>query len=136
MAKRAFWGVAAGGVAAAALAATVGLTGPASAQAVGGQAVSATAVQAAAARSADRPKYCDRIDKALDRRQRFQTRLDGDANTRGSIAWLQAKAAATQADNPELSTLLSDLANLRTQIKGPAGTIVADLQAVQQAHCS
>jgi len=134
MAKRAFWGVLAGGVAAAGLATTVVLAVPASAQTIAGQAVSATAQSDPA--PSGKPKYCDRIDKALTRRQQAQTRLNGDANTRGSIAWLQAKAQATSSSNPELSKLLTDLATLRSQVKDPAATIVADLQAVQQAHCS
>lgn len=129
MAKKAIWSVLAGGVAATAMAATVALAGPAAAQPVTGQAVSAAA-------SSDKPPYCDRIDKALERRQKLQTRLAGDANTRGSIAWLQAKSQALATSNPELSKLLADAAALRTQVKDPAATIVADLQAVQQAHCS
>lgn len=128
MAKKAIWSVLAGGVAATAMAATVALAGPAAAQPVTGQAVSAAA-------SSDTPPYCDRIDKALERRQKLQTRLAGDANTRGSIAWLQAKSQALATSNPELSKLLADAAALRTQVKDPAATIVADLQAVQQAHC-
>ena len=128
MAKKAIWSVLAGGVAAIAVA----LAGPAAAQPVTGQAVSA----AQAATGTDKPKYCDRIDKALQRRQKLQTRLDGDANTRGSVAWLQAKSQALATSNPELSKLLADAAALRSQVKDPAATIVADLQAVQQAHCS
>ncbi|HOZ58115.1 MAG TPA: hypothetical protein PKY70_08015 [Nakamurella multipartita] len=132
MAKKAIWSMLAGGVAATAMAATVALAGPAAAQPVTGRAVSATQ----AATGTDKPKYCDRIDKALQRRQKQQTRLDGDANTRGSIAWLQAKSQALATSNPELSKLLADAAALRSQVKDPAATIVADLQAVQQAHCS
>src|SRR6476620_983199 len=117
MAKRAFGGVVAGGVAAAGLATTVVLAAPASAQTIAGQAVSATAQSDPA--PSGKPKYCHRTDTA---------------NTRGSIAWLQAKAQATSSSNPELSKLLTDLATLRSQVKDPAATIVADLQAVQQAH--
>ncbi len=135
MAKRAIWTTVAGGAAAAALVATVALAGPAAAQPVAGQAVSATAATSAAA-SSDKPKYCDRIDKALTRRQQLETRLNGDATTRGSIAWLQAKSQSLSSSNPELSKLLADMAALRSQVKDPAATIVADLQAVQQAHCS
>ena len=121
----------AGGATATALAATVALAGPAAAVPVTGQAVAASATQ-----SSDTPKYCARIDKALDRRQKELTRINGDANTRGSIAWLQAKAQSLSSSNPELSKLMTDLANLRSQVKDPAAGIVADLQAVKQAHCS
>ncbi|WP_395729382.1 hypothetical protein [Nakamurella sp.] len=131
MAKRAFWTMLAGGVTATALAATVALAGPAAAAPVAGQAVSATAAQAT-----DTPKYCARIDKALDRRQKAQDRWNGDANTRGSIAWLQAKAQSLSSSNPELSKLMTDMANLRAQVKDPAAGIISDLQAVKQAHCS
>ena len=132
MAKTAFWGLVAGGVTATALAATVVLAGPAAATPVSGRAVAA----ASAVSATDKPKYCERIDKALTRRQQAQTRLNGDANTRGSIAWLQAKSQSLATSNPELSKLLADRAALRAQVKDPAATIMADLQAVQQAHCS
>jgi len=89
-----------------------------------------------AAQAADTPKYCERIDKAIDRRQKAQARRDGDASTHGSIAWLQAKAQSLSTSNPELSKLLTDVANLRTQVKDPAAGILSDLQAVKQAHCS
>lgn len=131
MAKRAFWTIVAGGVTATALAATVALAGPAAAAPVSGQATVVSAAQAS-----DTPKYCARIDKAIDRRQKAQDRWNGDANTRGSIAWLQAKAQSLSSSNPELSKLLTDMANLRTQGKDPAAGILADLQAVKQAHCS
>ncbi|HEY7814489.1 MAG TPA: hypothetical protein VIC62_14700 [Nakamurella sp.] len=132
MAKKAFWGLVAGGVTATALAATAALALPAAAQPVSGQAVAASSAVGAT----DKPKYCERIDKALTRRQQVQTRLNGDANTRGSIAWLQAKSQSLATSNPELSKLLADRAALRAQVKDPAATIIADLQAVQQAHCS
>jgi len=131
MAKRAFWTIMAGGVTATALAATVALAGPAAAAPVAGQPVMSSAAQAA-----DTPKYCERIDKAIDRRQKAQARRDGDASTHGSIAWLQAKAQSLSTSNPELSKLLTDVANLRTQVKDPAAGILSDLQAVKQAHCS
>lgn len=131
MAKKAFMTIVAGGVTAAALATTVALAGPAAAAPVAGQAVSA-----AAAEASDPPKYCARIDKALDRRQKAQDRWNGDANTRGSIAWLQAKAQSLSSSNPELSKLLTDVATLRGQVKDQAAGIIGDLQAVKQAHCS
>lgn len=131
MAKKAFMTILAGGVTATALAATVALAGPAAAAPVAGQAV---AVQAADASGT--PKYCARIDKALERRQKLEDRWNGDATTRGSVAWLQAKAQSLSSTNPELSKLLTDVAALRSQVKDPAAGIIADLQAVKQAHCS
>ena len=135
MAKRAFWGVVAGGVAAAGLATTVVLAATASAQTIAGQAVSATAQSDPA--PSGKPKYCDRIDKALTRRQQAQTRLNGDANTRGSIAWLTAKAeAATAAGDDALAKLYTDKAALRSQLLEPLKTVTADLDALIQANCS
>lgn len=133
MAKKALLTMLTGGVTAAALATTVALAGPAAAAPVAGQAVSAQASDASAAAT---PKYCARIDKALERRQKLEDRWNGDATTRGSVAWLQAKAQSVSSSNPELSKLLTDVANLRSQVKDPAAGIVADLQAVKQAHCS
>ena len=129
MGKKATIGVLAGGLVAAAAAATIAFAAPAAAQ-TSGRAV-------AADQAADRPAYCDRVEKALDRRQRAIARLEGDASTRGSIAWLNDKAAAAgAAGNSELATLYTDRSALRGQVLGPLKTIVADLTAVQQAHCS
>lgn len=134
MAKKAFMTILAGGVTATALAAAVALAGPAAAAPVAGQAVAVQTAQASDA--SGQPKYCARIDKALERRQKLEDRWNGDATTRGSVAWLQAKAQSLSSTNPELSKLLTDVAALRSQVKDPAAGIIADLQAVKQAHCS
>ena len=150
MGKKAAFGVVAGGLAAGAVAIALALAGPAAAQ-TAGQAVTAgqaargrvagrragQAVVAGQATAADRPAYCDHVDKALDKRQRVVQRLEADAGTRGSIAWLNDKAAAATADgNSELATLYTDRSALRSQVLDPLKTIVADLTAVQQAHCN
>ena len=134
MAKKALVGDAGGGFAAAAVATAIAFAVPAAAE-TGGQAV--VAGQSTAAGQQDRPAYCDRIDKVLPKRQAVVTRLEGDANTKGSIAWLNAKAAtATAAGNAELAKLFTDRAALRSQVLDPLKTVTADLVAVQQAHCS
>jgi hypothetical protein len=137
MGKKAVLGAVAGGLAAGALAFAMAFAGPAAAQ-TGGQAVAVgQAVLAGQATAADRPAYCDHVDKALDKRQRVVQRLEADAGTRGSIAWLNDKAAAATADgNSELATLYTDRSALRSQVLAPLKTIVADLTAVQQAHCN
>jgi hypothetical protein len=137
MGKKAVLGAVAGGLAAGALAFAMAFAGPAAAQ-TGGQAVAVgQAVLAGQATAADRPAYCDHVDKALDKRQRVVQRLEADAGTRGSIAWLNDKAAAATADgNSELATLYTDRSALRSQVLDPLKTIVADLTAVQQAHCN
>jgi hypothetical protein len=62
--------------------------------------------------------------------------LGGDANTRGSIAWLTAKAAAaTASGDTDLAKLYTDKAKLRTQILDPLKTINDDLQAIIAARC-
>ena len=134
MAKKAIITVLATGFGAAAVATTIAFAVPAAAE-TGGQAV--TVGQAATVSQADRPAYCDRIDKVLPKRQAVVARLEGDANTRGSIAWLTAKATtATAAGNAELAKLYTDRAALRSQVLDPLKTVTADLTAVQQAHCS
>jgi hypothetical protein len=137
MGKKAALGAVAGGLAAGALACAMAFAGPAAAQ-TGGQAVAVgQAVLAGQATAADRPAYCDHVDKALDKRQRVVQRLEADAGTRGSIAWLNDKAAAATADgNSEMATLYTDRSALRSQVLDPLKTIVADLTAVQQAHCN
>ena len=133
MAKKAMLGLLAGAITAAAAAAVVVFAVPAVA-ATGGQAV--VAVQSTATGQQDRPAYCDRIDKVLPKRQAAVTRLEGDANTKGSIAWLTAKAAtATASGNPERAKLFTDRAALRSQVLEPLKLVTADLVAVQQAHC-
>lgn len=113
------------GVAAAAVACTMAVAGPAAA-AEGGQ-----------SSTADRPGYCDHVDRAVLKRQQVITRIEGDAGTRGSIAWLTEKAtAATNKGNPDLATVFTDAAAVRSQVIEPLRTLTADLVAVQQAHCS
>jgi hypothetical protein len=134
MPKKAIMAVLAGGFATAMLATTIAVAVPAAAE-TGGQAVAVG--QSAATGAADRPAYCDHIDKALTKRQAAVARLSGDANTRGSIAWLNAKAAtATAAGNAEMAKLYSDRAALRSQVLDPLKLVVDDLAAVQKAHCS
>ncbi len=134
MAKKAIVGLLAGGSAAAAMAAVLVFAPPAAAE-TGGRAV--VAGQSSVAAGQNRPAYCDRIDKILPKRQAVVTRLEGDANTKGSIAWLNARAAAaTSGGNAERAKLFTDRAALRSQVLDPLKTVTADLVAVQQAHCN
>ena len=134
MAKKAIIGMLAGGLAAAAIATVVAFAAPAAAE-TGGRAVAAG--ESAVAAAQDRPAYCDRIDRVLPKRQAVVTRLAGDANTKGSIAWLNAKAAtASSAGNAELAKLFTDRAALRSGVLDPLKAVTADLVAVQQAHCN
>jgi hypothetical protein len=139
MEKRAVWSTIAGGIAAAALATAVAFAVPAAAQ-TGGQAVAAgqgAAIAAAGAVTPDKTALCDRLKKNDQRRQALQTRLGADANTRGSVAWLTAKAAsATAAGDQALAKLYTDRAALRSQLMDPLKTVTADLDAVIKAKCS
>lgn len=145
MTKKAVFSMVAGGFAAAAVATAIAFAAPAAAQS-GGQAVALgqTAVRQSAVGQvamsqdvSDRPAYCDHIDKALDKRQAMVARIEGDANTRGSLAWLNERVAtATAEGNAELAMLFTDRAALRTVALEPLKTITADLAAVQQAHCN
>lgn len=135
MAKKALWGTITVGGAAAAVAIAVAFAVPAAAQ-TGGQAVAAGHSAAAAAVTPDKPALCDRLKKHEQRRQALQTRLDADANTRGSIAWLTAKAAsATASGDQALAKLYTDKAALRSQLMDPLKTVTADLDAVIKAKC-
>ena len=71
------------------------------------------------------------------KREAVETRLQGDANTKGSIAWLTAKAAAaTTAGDANLAKLYTDKAALRSQVLDPLKTVNADRAAIIQANCS
>jgi hypothetical protein len=41
-------------------------------------------------------RFCSRVPNLIERAGRAQTRLSGDAGTRGSLAWLKAKQAQAQ----------------------------------------
>ena len=127
---RALWGVVAGGLTAAAVAAAVAFAGPAAAS-TGGQ-----AVMVGQAATDGTPKFCAKLDAISQRGQTLLTRLNADASTKGSIAWLTARAdAATAAGDAELATRLSDRAARRTEFAQTLTTLGPDLLAAAQAHC-
>jgi len=119
-----------GGVLATGLAAAVVLAGPAE------PANAATAGTSAALDSAA-PAICRQLDKISQREGKLITRLGADANTKGSIAWLKAKAdAATQAGETQLAALYSERAARRSQVLDTLNAIGPDLAALVKAHCS
>ena len=143
MAKRMVWAPIGGGIATAALVAVVAFAVPAAAE-TGGQAVAAgqsaaaaTAGEVATDQTAPGPKaLCDRLKRQEQKRQALQTRLSADASTRGSIAWLTAKAAsATASGDQALAKLYTDKAALRSQLLDPLKTVTSDLDAVIAAKC-
>src|SRR5664279_4138580 len=146
MAKKAIWDVVASGVAAAAVVTAAAFTVPAAAE-IGGRAVTAgqavTVGQAAqiAAVQAAAPKgtaaQCARLKKHDERRKDVIARLQGNADLRGSIAWLTAQAAAaTKSGDTMRAKLDTDKAALRTQAVKPLQTVESDLAAVIKAKCS
>lgn len=133
MARKVFRGVMAGGLAAAAIAVTVGFAVPAAA--TGGQPVAAASV-AQGTESDGAPKFCAKLDAIAQRGQTLLTRLNDDADTRGSIAWLTARAAtATAAGNTDLAAKLTDRAARRTDLAQTLTTLGPELLDAAQAHC-
>jgi len=91
----------------------------------------------AALDAAAKPAVCQRLDKISQRQSTLITRLSADANTRGSIAWLTAKAdAATQAGETQLAAAYTDRATKRSQALNTLNAIGPDLAALIKAHCS
>ena len=83
------------------------------------------------------PAVCRHLDRISQRETKLITRLGADANTKGSIAWLKAKAdAATQSGEPQLAALYSDRATKRSQVLDTLNAIGPDLAALVKAHCS
>lgn len=127
-----------GAAVALAIAATVALAVPAAAQTTAQTTgTSMTTTQPAAlGQAVGTPAICARLDKISGRSQKLLTRLNADANTRGSIAWLTAKAAAaTASGEPELASLYSDRATRRTELVQTLTAVGPELQTVVQAHC-
>ena len=118
-----------GGVLVTGLAASVVLAGPAAADA-------ATAGRIAAVDAAT-PAVCRHLDKISRRQSKLIARLGADANTKGSIAWLKAKAdAATQAGETQLAAMYTDRATRRSHLLDTLNAIGPDLAALVKAHCS
>jgi hypothetical protein len=128
--KRTIWTVLTGGVLVTGLGAAVVLASPAAA-------ADATTAGRIAALDGAKPAICQHLDKISQRESRLVARLGADANTRGSIAWLKAKAdAATQAGETELAAMYTDRATRRSQILDTLNAIGPDLAALVKAHCS
>ena len=130
------WGGFAAGAAAMAVAGAFVLGSPALA---GTPVPTAAVAQAAAAPSAapkDATARCDRLKKHQEKQKTRLARLQGNAETRGSVAWLTAKAsAATAAGDPALAKLYTDRAALRGKIVEPLKTVAGDLDALIKSAC-
>ena len=77
-----------------------------------------------------------RIPKALARIDTLLTRIDGDASTRGSTAWLQGRANRVRATHPALADLLDQRAMDRPATIQELRTLQTQLQDVQRKDCA
>jgi len=77
-----------------------------------------------------------RIPKALARIDTLLTRIDGDASTRGSTAWLQDRANRVRATHPALADLLDQRAMDRPAKIQELRTLQTQLQDVQRKDCA
>ena len=78
-------------------------------------------------------RACDRIPHRLTRLQRVQTRFHAGADTRGSIAFLEARIAKAKADgHADLERLLTDRLAVRKDIDSQLPDILAKLGDAQQ----
>jgi len=83
------------------------------------------------------PAVCRHLDKISQRESKLIARLGADATTKGSIAWLKAKAdAATQAGETQLAAMYTDRATRRSHLLDTLNAIGPDLAALVKAHCS
>ncbi|GAA4545351.1 hypothetical protein GCM10023175_24960 [Pseudonocardia xishanensis] len=77
-----------------------------------------------------------RIPKALDRIDTMLTRIDGGASTKGSTAWLKARADRVRTTHPALADLLDQRAAARPAKVQELQTLRSQLQDVQRKDCA
>ncbi|RAY11507.1 hypothetical protein DPM19_29830 [Actinomadura craniellae] len=58
-------------------------------------------------------QMCARADRAVDRVDRLITRFEGDAKTRGSVAWMNDRAAKVRAKDPARADIIAGRAKIR-----------------------
>jgi hypothetical protein len=61
-------------------------------------------------------RLCGREPKVAARVEKRLTRLTGDASTRGSVAWLQARATKVRARDPQLAAIIDDRVKIRQSL--------------------
>lgn len=82
-------------------------------------------------------RACDRIPNLLTRSEKLQTRLAGDASTRGSIAHLQARIAKVQAaGKTDLATALQNRLKVREDLQDLLPTRIEQLKKAQTGLCA
>jgi hypothetical protein len=61
-------------------------------------------------------KFCDRVPALIQRADKAQTRIGGDADTKGSLAWLKAREAKAKANgHPRVVKRLERVIDRRTE---------------------
>lgn len=81
-------------------------------------------------------RACDRIPNLLTRSDRLQTRLAGDASTRGSIAHLEARIAkAKAAGRADLATALENRLKVRKDLQDLLPTRIEQLEKARTGLC-
>ncbi|HZM67193.1 MAG TPA: hypothetical protein VFC16_12960 [Nakamurella sp.] len=115
-------------------AATAGAAGTAG---TAGTASVATTTAVSTAPATGKPHVCQRLDRFEQRGKTAVARLGAGADTKGSIAWPEAKAeAATKAGNNDRATRLSERAQRRTEALAIFKTLGPQFDAVIKAHCA
>lgn len=81
--------------------------------------------------------WCTRDHKAQDRLTDLQKRIQGDAATKGSVAWLRARAAAaTTAGHPEQARRLTERADRRQDRLPQIAAALTRLKNADATVCS
>ena len=127
----------AAGTAAIGMAAIVAFAVPAATAGTAGTASVATTTAVSTAPATGKPHVCQRLDRFEQRGKTAVARLGAGADTKGSVAWLEAKAeAATKAGNNDRATRLSERAQRRTEALAIFKTLGPQFDAVIKAHCA
>ena len=127
----------AAGTAAIGMAAIVAFAVPAATVGTAGTASVATTTAVSTAPATGKPHVCQRLDRFEQRGKTAVARLGAGADTKGSVAWLEAKAeAATKAGNNDRATRLSERAQRRTEALAIFKTLGPQFDAVIKAHCA
>ena len=127
----------AAGTAAIGMAAIVAFAVPAATVGTAGTASVATTTAVSTAPATGKPHVCQRLDRFEQRGKTAVARLGAGAGTKGSVAWLEAKAeAATKAGNNDRATRLSERAQRRTEALAIFKTLGPQFDAVIKAHCA
>jgi len=127
----------AAGTAAIGMAAIVAFAVPAATVGTAGTASVATTTAVSTAPATGKPHVCQRLDRFEQRGKTAVARLGAGAGTKGSVAWLEAKAeAATKAGNNDRATRLSERAQRRSEALAIFKTLGPQFDAVIKAHCA